>query len=181
MFDVLWNAFGLFDKFDENLVLLRSYKNKYLFMNSLTISFMGILAALISKNINSGMQTAFFELIAYYSLSFIFISIILTCLSLFQPTRNTLQFLSLYILLDFPLIATLPVALMASTIPYTEIVYTIFAIIMTLVVFYLKVLLFIKFYKLTFSQVLVLYTLPFIILLLIIIPTSLSMVMVVFF
>ena len=80
MLDVLWTSLGLFSQPKDTFEELKTYKTKTLFMNGFMISILGVLSLFLGEMLDQGSiapHTVFFQLIAYYISSYLFLSIVL--------------------------------------------------------------------------------------------------------
>ncbi len=175
MFSAL--CLGLFDNFDKNINRLKKLNTKILFMKCLLVSTLGMITMFLSQMIYDGAgspHTIFYQIVSYYISSFLFLSVILTGLGMFHREINIPQFLSLFLLMDIPLIATLPFALVSLAFPATKSLIGMILLGLGFSSFVLKARLFITYFKISFSQVLVLYSLPFVLILMLITTTAIS-------
>ena len=167
MIDVLWTSLGLFLQPKESFEELKTYKTKNIFMNGLAISVMGVLSLFLGEMLEQGSvapHTVFFKLIAYYISSYLFLSIVLFGISFFHRKINMLQFLGLYLTTDIVLLMVLPLSLLGFAIPTIAIVFKISIYVIVFITWLLKFRLFMNYFKLSVSQVLVMYSLPTILL-----------------
>lgn len=165
MLDVLWTSLGLFSQPRETFEELKTYRTKTLFMNGFIISIIGVLSLLLGDMLNKGSiapHTVFFKLVACYIGSYLFLSIILFGVSFFHRRINMLQFLGLYLTTDLVLLMVLPLALLGFALPTVATVFKDSMFIMFIIAWIFKVLLFMNYFKLSLSQVLVMYLLPII-------------------
>ncbi len=175
MFSTL--CLGLFDDFDKNINRLKKLDDKLLFMKCLFVSTLSMITVFLSQMIYDGggsPHTIFYQMVSYYISLFLFLSVILTGLGIFHRSINTPQFLSLFLLMDIPLMATLPFAFISLAFPITK---SIIGTILLMIGFYsfaLKIRLFISYFKISLSHVLVLYSLPFVLILMLITTTAVS-------
>lgn len=164
MLDILWQSFSLFsNSYDITLEQLKKYNSKTLFKSGMTVSVFGMLALFFSDMLAKGNvspHTAFFQLIGYYVLSYVCLSIAIFSLSLFYKKVNILQFVGLYLLLDLPYMIVLPLGLMAEIFVPLNVIVTIVKIGLSTFIFVLKTKLFMKYYNISFSQTLIVYMLP---------------------
>ncbi|MGL5955481.1 MAG: hypothetical protein ACRC0X_02590 [Brevinema sp.] len=178
MYRILWISLGLFEDFDKNFKRLKMINTQNLFRNSLLISSMGLIAFFLGDMLSRGSgapHTVFFQLISTYISSYLFLSVILTGLNISHSKINTLQFFGLYLLMDFPLLASLPFFLIGYTVPIPQTLLGIISFIFGVSTVILKIKLFMKYFKISFLQVLVLYTLPTVLLFLLAITTTISL------
>lgn len=177
MFNILWIGFQLFDDFSTNISRLSRLNSKILFMNGLCISILGLISLFLGKMLNNGgaPHTVFFQLIATYIITYICLSIILTGLGSLSYRINILQFLGLYLLMDFPLIGILPLYMIGITFSATTFVTQIFIGIVGIISIAFKYRLFMNYFKISFSQALVINFIPFILLLLLMISSTISL------
>ncbi len=177
MLNTLWIAIDSYGDFSTTIDTLKKINIKRLFINGFTISSTSMLALFLGKMlINGGApHTAFFELIAYFIYSYLFVGIILVGLSIFKPKIYTLQFFALYMILDFPFIAVLPFALLGFAFPAINFGFTIISAILGFTIFTLKIKLFIKYFQISLSQVLVIYSIPFVLVVLLTTTTAISL------
>ena len=167
MLDVLWTSLGLFSQPKETFEELKTYKTKSVFMNGFFISVIGMLSVFLGEMLDQGSiapHTVFFKLIAYYISSYLFLSVVLFGLSFFHRKTNMLQFLGLYLSTDIVLLAVLPLSLLGLAIPVLAIVFKITMYVMIFIAWILKLRLFMNYFKLSISQVIVMYSLPTILL-----------------
>ena len=167
MLDVLWTSLGLFSQPKETFEELKAYRTKALFMNGFMISIIGVLSLFLGEMLGQGSvapHTVFFQLIAYYISSYLFLSIVLFGVSFFHRKINMLQFLGLYLTTDIVLLMVLPLALLGFALPTIAIVFKISIYIVVFIAWLLKVRLFMTYFKLSVSQVIVMYSLPTILL-----------------
>ena len=163
MIDVLWTSLGLFLQPKDTFEELKTYSTKVLFMNGLAISIIGVLSLFLGEMLDQGSvapHTVFFQLIAYYISSYLFLSIVLFGVSFFHRKINMLQFLGLYLTTDIVLLMVLPLALFGVAIPVLAIIFKICIFIIVFIAWIFKVILFMNYFKLSLSQVLVMYSLP---------------------
>ena len=167
MLDVLWTSLGLFSQPKETFEELKTYRTKTLFMTGFFISIIGMLSVFLGEMLDQGSiapHTVFFKLIAYYISSYLFLSVILFGISFFHRKINMLQFLGLYLATDLVLLVVLPLSLLGSAIPMLETIFKIGVFIIVVIAWILKIRLFMNYFKLSVSQVLVMYSLPTILL-----------------
>ncbi len=177
MFNILWICLGIFDHFDKSVDHLKQLKTKHLFVNCLLISSLGLTTLFLSQMIYDGVgapHTILFQIISYYIYSYMFLSIVLTGVSFFHQKTNMLKFVSLYLLMDFPLLATLPFSLISYAFPIAKLTVGAILFILGLISFILKIKVFINYFKISLSHVLVLYSLPFVLLMIFITTASIS-------
>ena len=163
MIDVFWTSLGLFQHPKDTFTELKTYTTKNVFMNGLFISIIGIISLFLGEILGHGNiapHTVFFKLVAYYISSYLFLSVILFSLSLFHNKINTLQFLGLYLSTDVVLLAILPLSLLGSAIPVLSIVFKIGVYIIGFISWCLKLRLFMNYFKLSISQVIIIYYIP---------------------
>ncbi len=168
---------GLFDNFNKNINRLKKLDNKTLFMKCLFVSTLSMITVFLSQMVYDGggsPHTIFYQVVSYYISLFLFLSVILTGLGIFYREINTTQFLSLFLLMDIPLIATLPFALISLAFPAMKSLVGMILFGIGVYSFVLKVRLFITYFKISLSQVLVLYSLPFVLILMLITTTAIS-------
>lgn len=163
MLDILWSSLGLFVNFQQGFEELKQYRTKTLFISSLTISIAALLSLLMSENLLIGAvapHTVFFNLIAHYIMAYFFISILLIGVCLFRYKVNMVRFLSYYLITDLPFLAVLPIALLGVSIPVLKIIVPLVISFLGFVSWVYKVQLLMKYFKLTFFQVILLYFIP---------------------
>ncbi|MGL4677448.1 MAG: hypothetical protein ACRCWI_07250 [Brevinema sp.] len=177
MYRILWISLGLFENFDKNFKRLKMINSKKLFINSLLISSLGLIAFFLGTMLAKGVgapHTVFFQLLAVYISSYLFLCVVLTGLNISHYKTNILQFFGLYLLMDFPLLAALPFFLIGYSFPILQTIVGIISFILWASTVVLKIKLFMKYFNISFSQVLVLYTLPTVLLFLLVITSTIS-------